>query len=185
MEVQADRQAVNRSVPRRLTAAVATVLLFVACTNNGSPASGSSTPATSASTSPIGDGVAWVRVNQIGYATTSHAKQAYLMASQHQVGASFTVQNPSGDTVLTGQVGDSVGGWSRRYKYVYPLDVNAVTTPGTYTIHVNGLAPATSATFRIDAAPALYAQALANSLAFYQVQRDGPDFIQGPLRSAA
>ena len=106
------------------------------------------------------------------------------MASEHQLGATFTVQNSSGDTVLTGQVGDSVGGWSRRYPYVYPLDFNAVTTPGSYTIHVNGSAPATSPTFRIDAAPALYAQALANSLSFYQVQRDGPDFIAGPLRTA-
>ncbi|HEX3325825.1 MAG TPA: glycoside hydrolase family 9 protein, partial [Actinomycetota bacterium] len=169
---------------RRVIGAVVALTLLVACTNNGPPRATPSTPASSATTSPIGGGVASVRVNQIGYATTSHAKQAYLMASEHQLGASFTVQNSSGDTVLTGRVGDSVGGWSRRYKYVYPLDFDAVTTPGTYTIHVNGSAPATSPTFRIDAAPALYAQALANSLSFYQVQRDGPDFIPGPLRTA-
>lgn len=163
---------------------VATVVLFVACTNNGSHGPGSSTPATSPSPSPTGGGVASVRVNQIGYATTSHAKQAYLMASKHQLGASFTIQNSSGDTVFTGQVGQSVGGWNPRYRYVYPLDFNGVTTPGSYTITVSGSAPAVSPSFKVDTPTAIYSGALANSLSFYQVQRDGPDFIRGLLRSA-
>jgi hypothetical protein len=60
-----------------------------------------------------------------------------------------------------------------------------VTSPGTYSIEVTGPVPATSPSFAIDTGQAVYQQALANALSFYQTERDGPDFIPGPLRTAA
>src|SRR5207237_1028943 len=55
-------------------------------------------------------------------------------------------------------------------------------TTGTYTISVSG---ATSPKFRIDSGAGVFGDAMANALAFYQVHRDGPNFIHSPLRGAA
>ena len=41
-----------------------------------------------------------------------------------------------------------------------------------------------SPAFRIDTPRQLYATAMANSLSFYQNERDGPDFIPSALRTA-
>jgi len=130
-------------------------------------------------------GTAFVRVNQVGYATTSHAKRAYLMASAAETGAMFSVQNASGVIVYSAPVGASLGKWSPSYPYVYALDFNQVMTAGTYTITVTGPVAATSLSFRIGTGAGLYAGALANSLSFYQTERDGPDFIPNALRTAA
>src|SRR5215470_5061605 len=129
-------------------------------------------------------GAAFVRVNQIGYATASQAKRAYLMASTAETGARFSVKNASGTTVYTASIGPNLGKWSASYPDVYALDFPSVTTAGTYTISVTGPVAATSPTFRIDAGSSLYAGALANSLSFYQTERDGPDFIANALRTA-
>lgn len=127
---------------------------------------------------------AFVRVNQIGYATASQAKRAYLMASGAETGATFSVRNASGATVYSAPVGANLGKWSTSYPDVYALDFNQVTTAGTYTITVTGPVAATSPAFRIDAGTSLYSGALANSLSFYQTERDGPDFIANALRTA-
>lgn len=127
---------------------------------------------------------AFVRVNQIGYATASHAKRAYLMASAAETGAVFSVRNASGATVYSAPVGASLGKWSPRYPDVYALDFNPVMTAGTYTITVTGPIAATSPSFRIDTGTGLYSGALANSLSFYQTERDGPNFIANALRTA-
>jgi endoglucanase len=127
---------------------------------------------------------AFVRVNQIGYATGSQAKRAYLMASTAETGATFSVKNASGAIVYTAPVGANLGKWSASYPDVYALDFNQVTTAGTYTISVSGPVAATSPAFRIDAGTSLYSGALANSLSFYQTERDGPDFIANALRTA-
>jgi endoglucanase len=126
-----------------------------------------------------------VRVNQIGYADTSQAKRAYLMASVAETGATFSVQNASGATVYSAPIGTDLGKWSSSYTHVYPLDFSQVTAAGTYTVAVTGPAAAASPSFRIDTGSNLYSGALANSLSFYQAERDGPGFIAGALRTAA
>jgi endoglucanase len=127
---------------------------------------------------------AFVRVNQVGYPSAAN-KRAYVMSSTDLTGTAFTVRNGSNQVVLTGNVGASLGSWSRAYSFVHSIDFNALTTPGTYTVAVSGPPAATSPPFRIDTGPNVYGDALANALSFYQTERDGPDFIPGPpLRTA-
>jgi endoglucanase len=135
-------------------------------------------PAHAASTS------AFVRVNQIGYSAASQAKRAYLMAGAAESGATFDVRDSSGTTVYSAPIGANLGSWSNAYPDVYALDFNAVTAADTYTIVVTGPIAATSPPFRIDPGASLYSGALANSLSFYQTERDGPSFIANALRSA-
>src|SRR5262252_7325772 len=127
---------------------------------------------------------AFVRVNQIGYATASQAKRAYLMASTAETGATFSVKNASGTTVYSNSIGANLGKWSASYPDVYALDFSSVSAAGTYTISVSGPVAARSPSFRIDTGTGLYSGALANSLSFYQTERDGPDFIASALRTA-
>jgi endoglucanase len=140
-------------------------------------AGGSVPPADSAVTS------AFVRVNQVGYPTGA-AKRAYLMSSVAETGATFSVKNQSGATVFTGQVGASLGSWSRVYSFVYPLDFDGLIAPGTYTFDVTGPLAASSPSFKVDTGPNVYGNALANSLFFYRTERDGPNFIANELRTA-
>src|SRR5215467_12407202 len=130
-------------------------------------------------------GTAFVRVNQLGYAAGSQAKRAYLMASAAEDGATFSVTNSSGTTVYSAPIGVNLGKWSSSYPDVYALDFPSVTTAGVYTISVTGPIAAQSPGFRIGTTANVYAGALANSLFFYQTERDGPDFISNALRSAA
>jgi len=130
-------------------------------------------------------GTAFVRVNQLGYAAGSQAKRAYLMASGTENGARFSVKNASGTTVYSAPIGANLGKWSASYPDVYAVDFPAVNTPGTYSISVAGPIAAQSPSFRIDTAVNVYSGALANSLFFYQTERDGPNFIPNALRTAA
>jgi endoglucanase len=127
---------------------------------------------------------AFVRVNQLGYAGGSQAKLAYLMASAAETGAVFSVKDASGAPIYTAPVGADLGKWSTNYTHVYAIDFRQVTTPGTYVITVTGPVAATSPSFRIDTGPNLYSGALANSLSFFQNERDGPDFIASALRTS-
>jgi endoglucanase len=130
-------------------------------------------------------GTAFVRVNQLGYAADSQAKRAYLMASGTENGARFSVKNSSGAVVYSAGIGANLGKWSGSYPDVYALDFPAVTAPGGYSISVAGPIAAQSPGFRIDTAANVYSGALANSLFFYQTERDGPGFIPNALRTAA
>jgi endoglucanase len=127
---------------------------------------------------------AFVRVNQVGYPSTA-SKRAYLMSSAAETGAMFSVKDQAGTTVFTSSIGANLGKWSNSYSNVYALDFTSVTAAGSYTISVSGPIAASSPTFRIDTGGAVYSGALANALSFYQTERDGPDFIANPLRSAA
>src|SRR5919197_2842628 len=82
-------------------------------------------------------GTAFVRVNQVGYPLAA-SKRAYLMASAAEDGASFTVRNAAGTTVLTASIGQRLGSWSSTYPNVYALDFDSVAAAGTYTISVSG-----------------------------------------------
>ena len=126
---------------------------------------------------------AFIRINQLGYATTA-TKRAYLMASGSEAGATFSVRNSGGTTVASGTVGTSLGSWSSSYPDVYALDFESVTAAGTYTIAVSGPIAATSPSFAVNTAVALYAGALNNALTFYQNERDGANYVPSALRTA-
>jgi endoglucanase len=127
---------------------------------------------------------AFVRVNQVGYPANG-SKRAYLMASGVETGATFAVKNSGGTTLLSGPIGANLGSWSNSYPDVYALDFSTVSAAGTYTITVSGPIAASSPTFKIDSAANVYSTPLSNSLFFYQNERDGPNFIASPLRTAA
>jgi endoglucanase len=124
--------------------------------------------------------VAFVRVNQVGY-PASAAKRAYVMSNVSEAGVAFSVKNAAGTEVYTGAVGASLGGWNSAYPFVQPVDFDAVTTAGTYTVSVGA---DSSPPFKIDTGPNVYATPLANGLFFYQSERDGPNFISNALRTA-
>jgi endoglucanase len=125
----------------------------------------------------------YVRVNQLGY-PSSAPKRAYLMTSSPDAGATYSVRRVSDSAVVfTGTVGASLGSWSGGFPYVYALDFDALSAPGSYFVQVTGAVAASSPPFAIDAAANLYSQPLANSLAYYQTERDGPQFIPSALRS--
>jgi endoglucanase len=128
-------------------------------------------------------GTAFIRVNQLGYATTA-SKRAYLMASAAETGATFSVKNTSGVNVFSAPIGANLGTWSTSYPDVYALDFNSVTTPGTYTIVTSGPIAGSSPSFHIDTATNVYSGALSNALSFYQNERDGANYIPSALRTA-
>ncbi|HEY0484039.1 MAG TPA: glycoside hydrolase family 9 protein [Kofleriaceae bacterium] len=132
---------------------------------------------------PTSGASAFVRVNQVGYPATAR-KQAFVMASAAETGATFTLWNGS-TASLTGSLGSSVGSWSTAYPDVYAIDFSAVATAGSYHITVSGPVAASSPTFAIGTGPAVYGGALHNALTFYQNERDGSNFVQSPLRPAA
>ena len=127
---------------------------------------------------------AFVRANQVGYASGG-SKRAYLMSSAAETGATFTVKNSGGTTVLgPAAIGANLGSWSNTYKNVYALDFDTVTTAGAYSITVSGPVAASSPTFKIDTGTNVYTGALSNSLFFYQSERDGQNFVANGLRTA-
>ena len=129
-----------------------------------------------------GGSSAYIRVNQVGYVEGT-TKRAYLMASGAETGATFAVKNSSGTTVYSASVGTSLGSWGT-FADVYALDFDSVTTAGTYTISVASPIAATSVAFKIDTGANLYSTPLANSLYFYESERDGPNYIPNALRTA-
>jgi len=125
----------------------------------------------------------FVRVHQTGY-VTSAPKRAYLMSSASSSGASFSVLNSGGTPVYSAAIGATQGAWGS-FTHVYALDFDGVTVPGTYTISVSGSISASSPSFSIDTGANLYSTPLANTLYFYENERDGANFIATPLRTAA
>jgi endoglucanase len=126
---------------------------------------------------------AFVRVDQVGYPSGA-PKRAYLMSSEDESGATFTVRSSDGTALYTAPIGQARGAWSARYPFVYPLDFGQVHGPASVTIDVSGPVAASSPPFPIDSGPKVYAGALANALFFYQAERDGPHYIPSALRTA-
>jgi len=116
-----------------------------------------------------------IRVDELGYAPGEH-KVAYLIAPHRHPHARFTVIDSSGYVVLNGRAGGSRGVWNRRYRAVQPLDLSKLRTPGTYRLRAAG---ARSPRFRVG--DALFAPRVAESVQFFQAQRDGANVIAGPL----
>ena len=123
----------------------------------------------------------YVRVNQVGYEVGT-VSRAYLMTTGTETAPNFKVINSEDTTSFSGTVGASIGKWGSFS--VFPLDFQ-IKTPGTYTITVEAPSAAVSPSFRIDSAERLYSQGIANALNFYKNERDGPGFIETPLRTAA
>jgi endoglucanase len=65
---------------------------------------------------------------------------------------------------------------------IYPIDFT-LKVIDTYKITVSGSLSATSPSFRVNIPTNLYSAALANSLYFYENERDGANFIATPLRT--
>ncbi|HEX4483221.1 MAG TPA: glycoside hydrolase family 9 protein [Solirubrobacteraceae bacterium] len=129
-------------------------------------------------------GSTFVRVDQVGYASAA-PKRAYVISHRDETGAPYSlVRTGDGATVAQGTLGASLGSWSKRFGHVYAVDFDAAQTAGEYTIELDGRTPASSPAFAISSASSLYAQPLANALSFYENERDGPEYIASPLRSA-
>jgi endoglucanase len=131
------------------------------------------TPATAAA-------AGFVRVDQVGYAT-SEAKYGYLLGTGEVAGAPFTVIDSAGRGVLSGKVGASLGGWNDQYKAVHQVDFSGLNRPGTYRVKFTGRVAATSPSFKIDRAEALFQPLVRATTEFFQAQRDGHDIIPGRL----
>jgi endoglucanase len=122
-----------------------------------------------------------VRVDQAGF-LAGDVKQAYLMTGAAVSGATFSVLDAAGKTVLTGKVGGtSLGKWNTAYPDVYPLVFSSLKTPGTYHIKVAGSAAGTSPAFTVTGAGALYGKLVTDGVTFFQTQRDGSAVIAGSL----
>jgi endoglucanase len=106
------------------------------------------------------------------------------MASASEAGGTFAVKDSGGSTVFSGPVGSELGPWSSSFPFVYALDFDPVHAAGTFTISVAGPVGTISPAFAVAPAPSLYAGAEAKGLLFFQVQRDGPDYIPSALRTA-
>src|SRR5215813_6266764 len=63
---------------------------------------------------------AFVRVNQVGYPSTS-TKRAYLMTSTTETGATFSVVNSSNQILYSSAIGARLGSWGT-FTNVYALD---------------------------------------------------------------
>jgi endoglucanase len=123
-----------------------------------------------------------IRVNQVGYRPTD-AKHARLIASAGLAGTTrFTVTDAACKTVFDAAIGDDLGPLNAGYPHVYDLDVTALTTPGAYVVHVVSAAVVASAKLVVGDGASLYRPLLANTLAFYEAQRDGAD-VDGDVLS--
>ena len=122
-----------------------------------------------------------LRVDSVGF-TPGEVKHAYLMTTGPVSGASYAVIDAHGATVLSGEVSTTNRGrWSASYPDVYSLDFSHLATPGTYHLVVTGPANATSQSFRIESAAALYGRMVGDGVRFFQAQRDGRDQVDAAL----
>jgi endoglucanase len=100
------------------------------------------------------------------------------------VGSTITREGKSRIGQFSGNIGADQGGWGR-FRHVYAMDFDSLSSAGSYTITVNTpSAVITSPEFGIDTASNIYSTPLANTLYFYQNERDGQDFIPTALRTA-
>ncbi len=121
----------------------------------------------------------YIRVNQVGYEANTQSR-AYLMSPASAQGAKFVVLDSKGNTVFKGKVGADQGTWVGATNF----EVNAIdftVCQGTYTVQVGSVV---SPSFQVGPGSAIYSAPLANTLSFYQNERDGINYIPSDLRSA-
>jgi endoglucanase len=156
---------------RALAVTAALVVIATLAPPSPGPAAASSTPD------------AFIRVDQVGY-PSSATKIAYLMSGSAMGGDTFAVLNSHGIAAYTGRIGASSGRWNSTYPFVYPITFSSLDRKGTDHVVVRATRVVTSPRFRIGPASTMWTQALANSLSFYQNERDGPDYIPSAVRTA-
>jgi endoglucanase len=139
-------------------------------------------PAATGSLAAASGPAAFVRVNQAGYPLAG-PKRAYLLAGAADPAAPFRIVDAAGRTVLLGHAGPALGRWSAAFPHVYPIDFSRLRARGTYRIVVAG-SPGVSPAFRVASGAALARRPIGRSLNFFQDERDGPDFVRTPLRTA-
>jgi endoglucanase len=92
------------------------------------------------------------------------------------------VVNGAGKTLASGSVATkSKGSWNSAYPDVYPIDFSSVTADGTYHVTVSGPVTASSDSFKVEGARALYGQLVTDGVNFFQNQRDGADQVAATL----
>ena len=123
---------------------------------------------------------AYVRVDQLGY-VQGDRKIAYLLTTRALPGATFRVEDSTGRTALSGRAGATRGAWNARFRAVQPLNFTSLDTAGTYRIVVAAAAGATSPWFQVASSITLYGPRVAETVRFFQAQRDGADVIPGSL----
>ena len=159
---------------------VVALLSIVAVVFGAQPMSASAAATSTATSTATAATAGLIRVDQVGY-LPGDVKQAYLMVRSPVGHVAFQIVDAAGHSVRTGHVsGTSRGAWNTTYRAVYPITFTDVRRPGTYRVIVSGGATGRSPAFRIADAAALYRPAIADGVAFFQVQRDGPDVIAGP-----
>jgi endoglucanase len=139
---------------------------------------------------PAAAPAAAIRVDQVGYPSGA-AKLAEIMTKARPSGDLpggglrwVLVRAGSCTVAASGVARQNLGSWSKRYGWVRAARFSGVRAPGRYRLGILGDASAASPWFAIGSAARLYARPLANALYFYENERDGPDFIHTPLRSA-
>ncbi len=129
---------------------------------------------TSASAAPSTP--AEVRVNQVGYVPGA-TKIAYAMLPGRVASVAFTVTSGN-RVVFRGTSSDDVGSWNSRYRAVYELSFSSLRATGTYRVHVGS---ATSPSFQIASAGALYTRLVNNGVRYFTSERDGADVVSSVL----
>ncbi|HEY2550877.1 MAG TPA: glycoside hydrolase family 9 protein [Streptosporangiaceae bacterium] len=148
----------------------------------------SSTPAAPHSPGAAGP-AAVIRVDQVGYPATA-PKLGEIMTSAAMPGGVGWVLVRAGQAggkcavVASGTARQDLGSWSKRYGWVWAVSFSGVRQSGSYRLGLASDPSVTSPWFPVGPAAQVYARPLANALSFYQNERDGPDFIRSPLRSA-
>jgi len=145
----------------------------------------SSVLSTGAHRAAAGAPAAAIRVDQVGYPAGA-VKQAEIMTHSKPASALRWVVVRAGSCTVaaSGLARQGLGGWSKRYGWVWAAQFSGLRTPGTYRVGILNDPSAASPWFPVGSAARLYAKPLANALYFYQNERDGPDFIHTALRTA-
>jgi endoglucanase len=121
----------------------------------------------------------YIRVDQVGYEVGESAS-AFLVTAGPATGETFKVKDGTGQVVLHGSVGAPAGTWGAFM--VTPLALSGLGA-GRYELSVTNV-DAQPGRLIVNGPEALYAGPMANALAFYQTERDGPDYIPSALRTA-
>jgi hypothetical protein len=118
-----------------------------------------------------------IRVDQLGYAP-AETKTAYLISTSAHAGAAFTVVDANGRAFFRGHAQPSRGTWNSRYRAVLPLDFSGLRRIGAYRVRLAGT---TSPPFRIASVATLLRPRVADTVAFFEAQRDGAHVVPGSL----
>jgi endoglucanase len=114
-----------------------------------------------------------VRINQVGFAPGA-VKTALAMAQAPLHGRTFRVLDARGRTVLAGVAAGDHGRWNGRWRHTYPLDLSALSSPGSYVVVLQeGPRQVRSPTFTVGVAD--YATLAAAEVSFLRAQRDGTE----------